>query len=153
MFINPLSGNSSQKAEDKKIKKKKTSHSHKSSKRKKVAFSEVMDLNEFELIKKDLNKLLEKIEEYGTEFKRSPIEKNLEKYKKSVKSFLRKIEKNLYKLNSKMNFKEKNFYVVAEEINKELKELTDSLLKNEAGAFIYAKKIDSINGLLLDLYK
>ncbi|GAB6189495.1 hypothetical protein JCM30566_12350 [Marinitoga arctica] len=153
MFINPLSGNSSQKPEDKKIKKKKTSNSHKSSTRKKTNFSEIMDLNEFEIIKKDLNKILEKIEEYGTEFKRSPVEKNLEKYKKSVKSFLRKIEKNLYRLNSKMNFKEKNFFVVAEEVNKELKELTDSLLKNEAGAFFYAKKIDSINGLLLDLYK
>ncbi|WP_129408970.1 YaaR family protein [Marinitoga lauensis] len=153
MFINPLSGNSSQKPEDKKIKNKKSSKSHRSIHRKKSSFTEIMDLNEIEIIKKDLNKLLEKIEEYGAEFKRSPIEKNLEKYKKSVKSFLKKIEKNLYKLNSKMNFKEKNFYIVAEKINEELKSLTDDLLKNESGAFLYAKKIDSINGLLLDLYK
>ncbi|WGS64269.1 YaaR family protein [Marinitoga aeolica] len=153
MFINPLSGNSSQKPEEKKVKNKKSSKSHKSIHRKKNSFTEIMDLNEIEIIKKDLNKLLEKIEEYGAEFKRSPIERNLEKYKKSVKSFLKKIEKNLYKLNSKMNFKEKNFYIVAEKINNELKSLTDDLLKNEAGAFIYAKKIDSINGLLLDLYK
>ncbi|SHE62014.1 hypothetical protein SAMN02745164_00793 [Marinitoga hydrogenitolerans DSM 16785] len=153
MFINPLSGNSSKKLEEKKIKNKKKSKIHKSSTKKRTSFSEVMDLNEIELIKKDLNKLLAKIEEYGAEFKRSPIEKNLEKYKKSVKSFLKKVEKNLYKLNSKMNFKEKNFFVVAEEINKELKNLTDELLKNEIGAFAYAKKIDSINGLLLDLYK
>jgi uncharacterized protein YaaR (DUF327 family) len=154
MFINPLSGNSSQKSDEKKIKKKKSSKSHKTiSHKKKIAFTEIMELNEIEIIKKDLNKLLEKIEEYGAEFKRSPIESNLNKYRKSVKEFLKKIEKNLYKLNSKMNFKEKNYFVVAEKVNNELKDLTDNLLKGESGAFLYAKKVDLINGLLLDLYK
>ncbi|MBM7559877.1 YaaR family protein [Marinitoga litoralis] len=151
MFINPLSGNSSQKADEKKIKKK--SEGDKTTVKRKNSFTEIMELNEIEIIKKDLNKLLEQIEEYSLEFKRSPVEKNLEKYKKSVKDFLKKIEKNLYKLNSKMNFKEKNFFVVAEKVNTELKELTDSLLKSESGAFLYAKKVDAINGLLLDLYK
>ncbi|KLO20802.1 hypothetical protein X275_11190 [Marinitoga sp. 1197] len=153
MFINPLSGNSTQKPENKKTKNKKTKKGHTVMKRKKISFTEVMELNEIEIIKKDLNKLLEKIEEYGAEFKRSPIERNLEKYKKSVKSFLKKVEKNLYLLNSKANFKERNFYIIAEKINEDLKTITDELLKNESGAFIYAKKIDSINGLLLDLYK
>ncbi|KAF2956446.1 YaaR family protein [Marinitoga sp. 38H-ov] len=149
MFINPLSGNSAQKSSEKKIKK----NSNEKTVKRKNSFTEIMELNEIDIIKKDLNKLLEQIEEYGSQFKRSPIEKNLEKYKKSVKDFLKKIEKNLYKLNSKMNFKEKNFFVVAEKINKELKDLTDSLIKNESGAFLYAKKVDAINGLLLDLYK
>ncbi|AEX85232.1 hypothetical protein XO10_04045 [Marinitoga sp. 1135] len=153
MFINPMSGSSAQKSENSKVKNKKSSKKSKASRKRKTTFSEILDLNEADIIKKDLEKLLEKIEEYGAEFKRSPVERNLEKYKKSVKDFLKKIEKNLYKLESKLNFREKNFYVVADQVNKELKELTDKILKNESGAFVYAKKIDAINGLLLDLYK
>jgi hypothetical protein len=79
----------------------------------------------------------------------------LKNYKHSIKEFLKKIEKKLYKVKEDIDMDNETprLHVIAEVVDNKIKEITDSLMNKEKNTLFYASRVEEINGLLLDLYR
>jgi len=99
--------------------------------------------------------MLDELIESGNEFARSPTEKNLRRYKEKIKKFLQFVERGLYKVREDLGLTSdyKHLHVVAELVDKKLKDLSELVFKSEMKTIELAAKVSEINGLLVDLYR
>ncbi len=155
MRINPLGDGDfkSTKVEEKKKAKKKGFHHKKIVDD--VGFFEVLDDVELEALERRLAELVDEIIEAGNDLARSPTRRNLEKYKKKIKEFLKLVEKKLYKLSGRMDLESKKpkLHVVAEEVDKRIAEIAEAVFKAERPTLNIAARVGEINGLILDLLR
>lgn len=101
--------------------------------------------------------LLREVIEGGNEFARSPTYKHLKEYEKRVKRFITYIVEKEFKVREELK-KTKgktrvDLCVIVDEVNAQLKDLAERMMKGERDTLVYAAKVDEIKGLLLDLYR
>lgn len=129
---------------------------------KKKATEEIDEFNNSNLIypvKPSLNILLSKISNQGKILIEAPIYDNLVKYKDMVKSFMQEVISELYVLknhttsqSTAQKIGQKNMYFFIEKVNNNLIDLTEDVLRKQAKPLALASKIDTIQGLLMDMY-
>ncbi len=104
--------------------------------------------------------LLSHIESQGKILVQSPIYDNLIQYKDLVKTFMEKVVKNLYVLEenitatrtAQLQIGQRKVYTLIKEINKNLSELTEEVVKGQNNPINIAAKVEMIQGLLMDIY-
>lgn len=101
----------------------------------------------------EIANLLKDISAKGRNLKKYKKVEDLEDYKKLIQSLLKKVVSSTEKVEKKATFKngQKNFKLHLQVINKNLLELTREFMKQQKSVIAVATKIDSIEGLLLDL--
>lgn len=101
----------------------------------------------------EIANLLKDISAKGRNLKKYKKVEDLEDYKKLIQSLLKKVVSSTEKVEKKATFKngQKNFKLHLQVINKNLLELTREFMKQQKSVIAIATKIDSIEGLLLDL--
>lgn len=101
----------------------------------------------------EIANLLKDISAKGRNLKKYKKVEDLEDYKKLIQSLLKKVVNSTEKVEKKATFKngQKNFKLHLQVINKNLLELTREFMKQQKSVIAIATKIDSIEGLLLDL--
>ena len=78
---------------------------------------------------------------------------DVKNYKETIKKYLKTVVDYTYTLNKNISFWENQYYSTVETINERLESLTQELLKEEKENLDISSTIDSIQGLLLDIYK
>ena len=101
----------------------------------------------------EIANLLKDISAKGRNLKKYKKVEDLEDYKKLIQSLLKKVVSSTEKVEKKATFRngQKNFKLHLQIINKNLLELTREFMKQQKSVIAVATKIDSIEGLLLDL--
>ena len=93
-------------------------------------------------IKKKVNKLI---------LSKSYID--VKNYKSTIKNYLKAVVDYTYILNKNIGFWENQYYSTVETINEQLESLTNELLSEEKENLDISSTIDTIQGLLIDIYK
>ena len=101
----------------------------------------------------EIASLLKDISATGRILKKYKKVEDLEDYKKLIQSLLKKVVASTEKVEKKATYRngQKNFKLHLQVINKNLLELTREFMKQQKSVIAVATKIDSIEGLLLDL--
>lgn len=110
-------------------------------------------------LRSKLDELIGLIEAQGKLLVQAPIYENLIKYKGLVTTFMQETTKNLYQIKEAMVTKgiarqvgQKRVYLTIEEVNKNLAALTEEVLKSQANPIAITARLETIQGLLIDLY-
>jgi hypothetical protein len=154
MYINPTGNNKSENTKkSKKTKRKRTSSLKGSSIE--DGFFDILTDTEYKITEREIKKLLDEILNFGNRFVKSPTQSNLKNYKHSIKEFLKKIEKKIYKVKEDIDMENGSprLHVIAEVVDNKIKEITESVMNKEKNTLFYASRVEEINGLLLDLYR
>lgn len=104
--------------------------------------------------------ILSRIESQGKILVQSPIYDNLIQYKDLVKTFMEKVVRNLYSVEenvtqaraAQLQIGQRKVYILIKEINKNLAELTEDVVKEQGNPIDIAAKVEMIQGLLMDIY-
>ncbi|MDI6734817.1 MAG: YaaR family protein [bacterium] len=104
--------------------------------------------------------LLSHIESQGKILVQSPIYDNLIQYKDLVKTFMEKVVRNLYSLEenvtatraAQLQIGQRKVYTLIKEINQNLAQLTEEVVKGQGNPIDIAAKVEMIQGLLMDIY-
>lgn len=97
---------------------------------------------------------LEDIDQIGKQLKENPNFENLRAYKEAVKSFLTQIITKSYQLEERRFIDtqgRRRVYLLVNQIDAELEELTRMFFNRHLSTLNLAKKLDEIRGLLLDV--
>jgi len=121
-------------------------------------FTEVNSLSSIISIedKKELNKLINKIDEAGKLFAEKPLYPNLVKYKLLIQNFMAIIIKSSYEVQQKLGKKsiiEDKVYSIVKKVDSSLEELSEKVLNEQIDNIKLIDKLDEIRGILIDLYK
>ncbi len=120
-----------------------------------ISFSDVLDYNEGEKKRENLNYLLDEIKEKGKDLRTKKEVEVLVEYKKMIKAFVSEAVEYGFKVNEKRGFgirgRNKILRTVSL-VDEKLKELTDMLLEEEKKSIHLLTKIGEIEGLLLNIY-
>lgn len=152
-FLNPEIKNT----DDQKKTKKSSTIARQASLFQKMLMQEEEPVEQVSENKNELNdeiaNLLKDISAKGRNLKKYKKVEDLEDYKKLIQSLLKKVVSSTEKVEKKATFKngQKNFKLHLQVINKNLLELTREFMKQQKSVIAIATKIDSIEGLLLDL--
>jgi uncharacterized protein YaaR (DUF327 family) len=121
----------------------------------KSAFFGIFEEAESEAIRKTIEEMVSDVVEAGNDFVRSPTPDNLKKYKEKIKSVLKYVEKNLYRLSGKYdyNLSQPRLHIIAEQIDEHLEQITNLLMQAEKDTLKMAEKVGEINGIIFDLYR
>ena len=155
MYINPTGNNKSENAKKTKKTKRKKTASSKGNNSIEDGFFDILADTEYKISEREIKKLLDEILNFGNRFVKSPTQSNLKNYKHSIKEFLKKIEKKLYKVKEDIDMENESprLHVIAEVVDNKIKEITDAVMNKEKNTLFYASRVEEINGLLLDLYR
>lgn len=110
---------------------------------------------EEELIRADLEALMEDVDRAGFELKRWRGRAQLEAYRRAVKAFLQVALERMYHVHHETRFDARGRRVksvVIQAIDAHLEAVANEILKGEKSAIPLAARLDEIRGLLLDLY-
>ncbi len=154
MYINPTGNNKSENSKKTKKSKRKKSSSVNSNSIE-DGFFDILSNTEYKITEREIKKLMDEILNFGNRFVKSPTQNNLKNYKHSIKEFLKKIEKKLYKVKEDIDMENDSprLHVIAEVVDNKIKEITDAVMNKEKNTLFYASRVEEINGLLLDLYR
>lgn len=116
-------------------------------------FTLVKNIKEEQLQEK-LSALMKDIEEQGSRISKHMDIKDMKKYRSSVKEFMNEIVSRSHEF-SRENFLDRRgrhrVYGIIRQVDKNLDELAEELLKDEKDNLAILGKIDDIRGLLLDI--
>lgn len=116
-------------------------------------FTLVKNIKEEQLQEK-LSALMKDIEEQGAKIAKHMDIKDMKKYRSSVKEFMNEIVSRSHEF-SRENFLDRRgrhrVYGIVRQVDKNLDELAEELLKDEKDNLAILGKIDDIRGLLLDI--
>ena len=152
-FLNPEIKNT----DDQKKTKKSSTIARQASLFQKMMMQEEEHIEQVSENKNELNdeiaNLLKDISAKGRNLKKYKKVEDLEDYKKLIQNLLKKVVSSTEKVEKKATFRngQKNFKLHLQVINKNLLELTREFMKQQKSVIAIATKIDSIEGLLLDL--
>lgn len=107
-----------------------------------------------EELKDKLTNLMKDIEEQGARIAKHMDIKDMKKYRSTIKEFMNEITANSHEF-SRENFLDKRgrhrVYGIIRQVDKNLDDLADELLKEEKDHIAILGKIDDIRGLLIDI--
>ncbi len=103
-----------------------------------------------------LEGLLDSVHEAGEKLKRDPVMGPLDDYKKAVRLFLRYILENAVEMDESLGIRnprtmQQKKYVVIRVVDRKLESLAAHVLRNQADQLDILKRIEEIQGLLVDL--
>ncbi|ORC38264.1 hypothetical protein B4O97_00470 [Marispirochaeta aestuarii] len=104
----------------------------------------------------DLEGILDEIHEAGERLSEDPGMKNVLAYKRIVKAFLRYVVKNTRQIEHQEGarlsiFKAPKRYTLISVVDKKLEQLAAGILQNQSDKLEILKKVEEIQGLLVDL--
>ena len=150
MRINPLEDGSLRSSNVKK--KKKSKKSQKIGSGFQEGFIETLEEVQISDLERALQATIKEVVDLGNNLIRSPTTQNFHKYREAVKSFLKLIEKRLYIVDKNFSPQE-GLYMVAREVDENLQQIAESLIDVEKSALNLSAKVETIYGLLMDLYR
>ena len=103
--------------------------------------------------KEELENYIKDIKKKGNRLIVTKSYNDVKNYKETIKKYLKTVVDYTYTLNKNISFWENQYYSTVETINERLESLTQELLKEEKESLDISSTIDSIQGLLLDIYK
>lgn len=103
--------------------------------------------------KEELENYIKDIKKKGNRLIVTKSYNDVKNYKDTIKKYLKTVVDYTYTLNKNTSFWENQHYSTVETINEKLESLTQQLLKEEKENLDISSTIDSIQGLLLDIYK
>lgn len=116
-------------------------------------FTLIKNINDNELQDK-LSSLMKDIEEQGARIAKHMDIKDMKKYRTSIKEFMNEVVSRSHEF-SRENFLDRRgrhrVYGIVRQVDKNLDELAEELLKDEKDNLAILGKIDDIRGLLLDI--
>ncbi len=116
-------------------------------------FTLIKNIDEAELQDK-LSSLMKDIEEQGARIAKHMDIKDMKKYRSSIKEFMNEIVSRSHEF-SRENFLDRRgrhrVYGIVREVDKNLDDLAQELMKDEKDNLAILGKIDDIRGLLLDI--
>lgn len=118
-------------------------------------FKASLEAVEEELVRSNLEELLQDVDRTGSELKRWRGRSQLEAYRRAIKAFLQVALEQMYRVSHETRFDARGKRVksvVVEAIDEHLEALAAEILKGERSAIPLAARLDEIRGLLLDLY-
>lgn len=122
-------------------------------KEKGFSFNQLVNTEVDKLKVDELKHLLDDIINQGERLSRHQTLRELIKYKRSVKSFIKVAVNNGLELSHDFNLNgESRHLSIVKQIDKQLLELTDTMIAEESHSIDLLDKIGEIKGLLIDLY-
>jgi uncharacterized protein YaaR (DUF327 family) len=109
-----------------------------------------------ENVKASLDEMVSQVQQQGERLARKQSFAELNRYKDLVRSFMVKVGKDLYQLESATLAKPlpgQRVYVILKKVDVELEKLTKMVLAGQIPQLTILAQLDQIRGLLLDAYK
>lgn len=103
--------------------------------------------------KEELESYIKDIKKKGNKLILSKSYIDVKNYKSAIKNYLKAVVDYTYILNKNIGFWENQYYSTVETINEQLESLTNELLSEEKENLDISSTIDTIQGLLIDIYK
>ena len=103
--------------------------------------------------KEELESYIKDIKKKGNKLILSKSYIDVKNYKSTIKNYLKAVVDYTYILNKNIGFWENQYYSTVETINEQLESLTNALLSEEKENLDISSTIDTIQGLLIDIYK
>lgn len=103
--------------------------------------------------KEELESYIKDIKKKGNKLILSKSYIDVKNYKSTIKNYLKAVVDYTYILNKNIDFWENQYYSTVETINEQLESLTNELLSEEKENLDISSTIDTIQGLLIDIYK
>lgn len=103
--------------------------------------------------KDELESYIKDIKKKGNKLILSKSYIDVKNYKLTIKNYLKAVVDYTYTLNKNIGFWENQYYSTVETINEQLESLTNELLSEEKENLDISSTIDTIQGLLIDIYK
>ena len=103
--------------------------------------------------KEELESYIKDIKKKGNKLILSKSYIDVKNYKSTIKNYLKAVVDYTYILNKNIVFWENQYYSTVETINEQLESLTNELLSEEKENLDISSTIDTIQGLLIDIYK
>lgn len=103
--------------------------------------------------KEELESYIKDIKKKGNKLILSKSYIDVKNYKSTIKNYLKVVVDYTYILNKNIGFWENQYYSTVETINEQLESLTNELLSEEKENLDISSTIDTIQGLLIDIYK
>lgn len=103
--------------------------------------------------KEELESYIKDIKKKGNKLILSKSYIDVKNYKSTIKNYLKAVVDYTYILNKNIGFWENQYYSTVETINEQLESLTNELLIEEKENLDISSTIDTIQGLLIDIYK
>ena len=103
--------------------------------------------------KEELESYIKDIKTKGNKLILSKSYIDVKNYKSTIKNYLKAVVDYTYILNKNIGFWENQYYSTVETINEQLESLTNELLSEEKENLDISSTIDTIQGLLIDIYK
>lgn len=100
-----------------------------------------------------LKKMIEDIKKKGNRLAVTKCYSDVKDYKKLIKEYLESILSYMYSIKKDISFWQTQYFITVENIDIKLEELTQLLLSNEKDTIKIAATIDTISGLVIDIYK
>ena len=103
--------------------------------------------------KEELESYIKDIKKKGNKLILSKSYIDVKNYKSTIKNYLKAVVDYTYILNKNIGFWENQYYSTVETINEQLESLTNELLSEEKENLDISSTIDTIQGLLIDIYQ
>ena len=103
--------------------------------------------------KEELESYIKDIKKKGNKLILSKSYIDVKNYKSTIKNYLKAVVDYTYILNKNIGFWENQYYSTVETINEQLESLTNQLLSEEKENLDISSTIDTIQGLVIDIYK
>ena len=103
--------------------------------------------------KEELESYIKDIKKKGNKLILSKSYIDVKNYKSTIKNYLKAVVDYTYILNKNIGFWENQYYSTVETINEQWESLTNELLSEEKENLDISSTIDTIQGLLIDIYK
>lgn len=116
-------------------------------------FSQSFSFAREEKSEEQLKKMIDEIKKKGNRLVVTKCYSDVKAYKKLVKEYLENILSYMYTIKKDISFWQTQYYITVENIDSKLEELTKLLLSNEKDTIKIAATIDTISGLVIDIYK
>lgn len=102
--------------------------------------------------KQDIDAYVNRIKNIGTQIISTQNYSDVVNYKNVIKEYLKEIVDYAYSLNKNTSFWQSQYYTTVETINSKLEELTKSVLLEQKYNIDIVSCVDSIQGLIIDIY-
>ncbi|PPA70247.1 YaaR family protein [Jeotgalibacillus proteolyticus] len=120
-----------------------------------VSFTEVMKSKRGDVLIEKMSTMAKDVEQQGKVLAESRSIDDLKKYKKLVKEFMEEAVGNALQLEDQRGFNRRGrtkVYKIVKEIDQNLVQLTNEVLKKEENGLTILSKIGQIQGLLINVY-
>lgn len=116
-------------------------------------FSQSFNFERERKSEEQLKNMLEDIKKKGSRLVVTKCYTDVKAYKKMIKEYLSSVLNYMYSIKKDISFWQTQYFITVDTIDSKLEELTQLLLSSEKDNLNIAGTVDTIAGLLVDIYK